>query len=188
MDINVKSDWYDLEGFLEGKSSLLPIEIKELGDVKGKSLLHLQCHFGMDTLSWARKGAIVTGVDFSDKAIELAKELSNELNITARFIQANIYDIPNIIKEKFDIVFTSYGVLCWLPDLVKWAKVINFCLKPGGTFYIIDGHPFGALIDEKVEKRFQVGFNYFTKGRPTQWNEDRTYADPNVKLKHITNY
>lgn len=188
VDINLESEWYDLEGFLEGKTALLPIEIEELGGVSGKTLLHLQCHFGIDTLSWVRKGAKVTGVDFSDKAIELAKELSKELKIPARFVQANVYDIPKILKEKFDIVFTSYGVLCWLPDLIKWAEVINFCLKPGGTFYIIEGHPFGALVDEKVEKRFQVGFNYFTEGIPTQWNEEGTYADPNAKLKHMTNY
>ncbi len=188
VDINLESEWYDFKGFLEGKESLLPIEIKELGDVNGKSLLHLQCHFGMDTLSWARKGAKVTGVDFSDKAIELAKQLSKELNIPAKFIQSNVYNIPNILKEKFDIVFTSYGVLCWLPDLVKWTDVINYCLKPGGTFYIIEGHPFGSLIDEKFRKGFQVGYNYFTEGKPTQWDEDGTYADPNAKLKHITNY
>ncbi|MCK4688444.1 MAG: class I SAM-dependent methyltransferase [Candidatus Lokiarchaeota archaeon] len=173
---------------MEGKTSLLPIEIKELGDVNGKSLLHLQCHFGMDTLSWARKGAKVTGVDFSDKAIELAKQLSKELNIPAKFIQSNVYDIPNILKEKFDIVFTSYGVLCWLPDLIKWAEVIIYYLKPGCTFYIIEGHPFGSLIDENFGNSFQVVYNYFTERNPTQWDEDGTYADPNAKLKHITNY
>jgi SAM-dependent methyltransferase len=188
VDINPESEWYDLKGFVQGKTSLLPIEIEELGDVNGKSLLHLQCHFGMDSLSWARKGAKVTGVDFSDRAIELAKQLSKELKISARFIQSNIYDTPKILKEKFDIVFTSYGVLCWLPDLSKWAEVINYCLKPGGTFYIIEGHPFGSLIDEKFKESFQVGYNYFTEGNPTQWDEDGTYADHKAKLKHRTNY
>ncbi|MFX1409554.1 MAG: class I SAM-dependent methyltransferase [Promethearchaeota archaeon] len=188
VDINIISDWYDLEGFLEGKSSLLPIEIKELGDIKGKSLLHLQCHFGMDTLSWARMGAIVTGVDFSDKAIKLAKELSKELKIPAKFIQSNVYDIPRIVQEHYDIVFTSYGVLCWLPNLVKWAKIIDYCLIPGGTFYIIEGHPFGTLIDANFSEGFRVGFDYFTEGKPTQWEEDGTYADFNAKLKHKTNF
>ncbi|MFW9973572.1 MAG: class I SAM-dependent methyltransferase, partial [Candidatus Odinarchaeota archaeon] len=122
VELNAKSRLYDLEGFKSGNSSLLRIELEELGNVMGKSLLHLQCHFGMDTLSWARLGAYVTGVDFSDKAINLARDLSKELNIPARFIQANLYDIPNILHEQFDIVFTSYGTICWLPNLAKWAQ------------------------------------------------------------------
>ncbi|MHA2122091.1 MAG: class I SAM-dependent methyltransferase [Promethearchaeota archaeon] len=130
VDINAKSKLYDLEGFKSGKTSLHSLELQELGEVKGKTLLHLQCHFGMDTLSWARLGAQVTGVDFSENAISLARELSSELDIPARFIQSNLYNIPVAIKEKFDIVYTSYGVLCWLPDLLKWAQVISSCLKP----------------------------------------------------------
>ena len=134
--INAKSKFYDLDGFKSGKSSLLPITRKEIGNVDGKTLLHLQCHFGMDTLSLARLGAKVTGVDFSNKAIKLARQLSEELNIPAKFIETNIYDIPDILHEKFDVVFTSDGVICWLPDLYKWAEIIDYCLKPGGTFYI----------------------------------------------------
>jgi len=187
VDINAKSRLYDLEGFKSGSISLLPIELEELGDVVGKSLLHLQCHFGMDTLSWARLGADVTGIDFSDKAISLAKSLSRELNIPARFINTNIYNIPNVINENFDIVFTSYGVLCWLPNLEKWAQIVNDCLKPGGIFYIIDGHPFGSLIDEKSEA-FKVGFNYFAEGKPIYWEESVAYADPSAKLKNQACY
>jgi SAM-dependent methyltransferase len=187
VNINAKSKLYDLEGFKSGKTSLLPIELKELGDVKGKSLLHLQCHFGMDTLSWARLGAIVTGVDFSEKAIMLARELSVELDIPGRFIHSNIYDIPEIIDEKFDIVYTSYGVLCWLPDMVKWAQIINLCLKPNGIFYVIDSHPFGFLIDEKQEP-FKVGYNYFTRGEPIYWEEGESYADPNAELENQASY
>lgn len=183
VDINAKSRSYDLEGFKSGKTSLFPIELEELGDVSGKSLLHLQCHFGMDTLSWARLGAKVTGVDFSDKAINLAKTLSKELSITARFINANIYDIPDILNEKFDIVFTSYGTICWLPDLEKWAEIISNCLKFNGVFYIIDGHPFGFIIDEN-QKPFKVGFNYFSEGNPVYFDEGGAYADPNAELKN----
>jgi len=186
-EINAKSRVYDLEGFKTGKTSLLSIELEELGDVNGKTLLHLQCHFGMDTLSWARLGAKVTGVDFSDKAIILAKELSKELDIPARFINANVYDLLNILNEQFDIVFTSYGVLCWLPDLEKWAQTINSCLKPGGTFYVIDGHPFGILIDEK-QQPFKVGFNYFPDGKPLYWEEEAAYADPSTELINKVSY
>ena len=185
--INAKSKTYDLDGFKAGKTSLYPIELKELGDVDGKSLLHLQCHFGMDTLSWARLGAKVTGIDFSNNAIALAMELSRELNIPAKFIVSNVYDIPNKISEKFDIVYTSYGVLCWLPDMKKWAKIINHCLKPGGMFYIIDSHPFGFLIDENQEP-FKVGYNYFNYDKPIYWDEGPAYADPTAELKHQASY
>ena len=187
VDINAKSKLYDLEGFRSGKTSLLSIELEEIGDVKGKTLLHLQCHFGMDTLSWARLGADVTGVDFSDKAIMLAKSLSEELALPATFIESNIYNIPQIIDKKFDIVFTSYGVLCWLPDLAKWAQVISYCLNPRGMFYIIDSHPFGFLLDEKQEP-FNLGYNYFTNGEPIYWNEGPAYSDPDAKLKNQASY
>ena len=110
--INAESKSYNLDGFKSGKSSLFPIERKEIGDVEGKTLLHLQCHFGMDTLSFARMGAKVTGVDFSDKAIAFARQLRDELEIPADFVKANIYDIPDILEDKFDIVFTSNGVIC----------------------------------------------------------------------------
>ncbi|MCW4033099.1 MAG: class I SAM-dependent methyltransferase [Candidatus Bathyarchaeota archaeon] len=187
VDINAKSKWYDLEGFREGKTSLLSIEREELGDVRGKSLLHLQCHFGMDTLSWARLGADVTGIDFSDRAIELAKCLSEELNIPATFIHSNVYDVSKKLQKKFDIVFTSYGVLCWLPDMVRWAQVVSHCLKPGGIFYVIDSHPFGFLIDENQEV-FRIGYNYFTNGEPTYWDKGEAYADPNANLKNQASY
>jgi len=122
--------------FRNGEVHLYPIEIEEVGDVRGKSLLHLQCHFGMDTMSWARLGADVTGLDFSDNAIETARQISAELEIPARFVCSNIYDAPNVLSEKFDIVFTSYGALCWLPDLKKWGEVVAHFVKPGGIFYI----------------------------------------------------
>ena len=187
VDINTKAKSYDLEGFMSGQTSLLAIELEELGDVKCKSLLHLQCHFGMDTLSWARLGARVTGVDFSDKAISFARELSNKLKIPAKFIESNIYDIPKVLDEKFDIVFTSYGTICWLPNIVKWAQIISNCLKLGGIFYIIDGHPFGFIIDEKQEP-FKVGFNYFSEGNPVFFDEGGTYADPLANLKNQASY
>ncbi|MFX1504296.1 MAG: class I SAM-dependent methyltransferase [Promethearchaeota archaeon] len=187
VDINAKSKSYDLEGFKSGKTSLHPIELEEVGNVKGKSLLHLQCHFGMDTLSWARLGAHVTGVDFSDEAINLARKLKNELNIPAKFIMSNIYEIPQVLNRKFDIVFTSYGTICWLPNLVKWAQIISDCLKPGGIFYIIDGHPFGFLIDEKQEP-FNIGFNYFPKGKPLIFEEGCAYADSSADLKNKAAY
>ena len=146
--VHAASDFYDLEGFKAGHITLTDIERREVGDVSGKTLLHLQCHFGQDTMSWSRLGAIATGVDFSDAAIELAQSLNDDLGLTARFIHSNIYDLPDALDERFDIVFTSYGVLNWLPDLDRWAKVIYKFLKPSGTFYIIEFHPFADVFEQ----------------------------------------
>ncbi len=177
---HLKSKFYDLEGFTNGKTSLLPTELRELTDLEGKTLLHLQCHFGMDTLSWARDhGAIVTGIDFSKQAIDKAQELSSSLKIPATFVQANVYDIPKVISEQFDVVFTSYGVLCWLPDLTQWAEVVSLCLKSGGLFYIVESHPYGEMLDERFSDRVSLGYPYVSKeGIPFRWDEDGTYADP----------
>ena len=139
--IHVNSRMYRLPEFKAGENVLMPIELSEVGDVLGKSLLHMQCHFGLDTMSWSRLGANVTGVDFSDKAIALARSISAELKIPARFLQSNIYDAPDILHEQFDIVFTSYGALCWLPDIRRWAEIAAGFVKPGGFFYIAEFHP-----------------------------------------------
>ena len=125
---------HDTDGFKKGSSSLTTIELNELGDVKGKSLLHLQCHFGMDTMSWEREGAIVTGVDLSDEAIKLANEIKKEIKSSAEFICCNVYDLKKHLDKKFDIVFPSYGTIGWLPNLDVWANIVSHFLKPGGIF------------------------------------------------------
>ncbi|HLL43525.1 MAG TPA: methyltransferase domain-containing protein [Segetibacter sp.] len=149
--IHKVSEFYDVLSFKAGKSSLNAIELEEVGNVSEKTLLHLQCHFGMDTLSWAREGADVTGIDISNQAIDYAKELSKELNIPARFICCNIYDLPIHLEKKFDTVFTSYGAVGWLPCLDKWASIINYFLKPGGAFYIIEFHPVVWMMDDNFK-------------------------------------
>src|SRR5688500_15473841 len=138
---HVASEFYDVASFKAGRNTLLPVELAEVGDVAGRTILHLQCHFGMDTLSWARLGAVVTGVDFSAPAIEHARALAAELRIEARFIESNIYELPLKLDERFDIVFASYGVTVWLPDFAAWAKVAAHFVKPGGFLYLLDGHP-----------------------------------------------
>ena len=169
------SDFYDLDSFKRGRSSLKPLEVEEVGDVRGKSLLHLQCHFGQDTLSWARLGAKVTGVDFSDEAVNLARALASELNIPARFVRSNVYDLPRVLDEQFDIVFTSYGVLAWLPDLDAWAEVVAHFLKPGGFFYIAEFHPLlGMLNDEGTAFEYP----YFHRPQPTEIESRGSYAGP----------
>src|SRR5438067_5957834 len=167
--INAASANYDVAGFKAGKLSLNRIEREELGDVAGKSLLHLQCHFGLDSLSWARLGAAVTGVDFSDKAIALARSLSEETGIPATFVQSNIYDLADNLTGQFDIVFTSYGVLWWLPDLAGWAKVVSHFLKPGGTFLLVEAHPIASMFDPDDPSELKVKYPYFPSREPLKF-------------------
>ncbi len=145
--IHSKSAMYNLDAFKKGKTSLMPYEIDALGDVKGKSLLHLQCHFGQDTLSWSRAGAKCTGIDLSDEGIALAQQLNDELGLDAKFTQCNVLETSAHVKETFDIVFTSYGVIGWLPDLKPWGKMISERLTSGGTFYMVEFHPIVWMFD-----------------------------------------
>jgi SAM-dependent methyltransferase len=146
-------------------------------------MLHLQCHFGMDTLSWARLGAKVTGVDFSARAIEQARALAAELKIEARFIESNIYELPSKFDERFDIVFASYGVTVWLPDFAAWAKVAARFVMPGGFIYLLDGHPAMGMLDFDRPLPAIKG-SYFDRA-PQVWQGEGTYATAE-KLDHNT--
>ncbi len=179
-DVHMKSAFYNLDKFKAGSTSLNPIEIHELGDVSGKKLLHLQCHFGMDTISWSRLGAITTGLDFSDKAITAAKNLASELGANSQFVCSNVYDAGLHITDKFDIVFTSYGTIGWLPDLDRWAAVIVERLKPGGIFYMVDFHPIVWMFDEEFS---YFKYPYFNTGEPIEEENSGTYADREADLK-----
>jgi SAM-dependent methyltransferase len=175
--IHARSEFYDVEGFKKGKCTLHSIELEEMGDVTGKSLLHLQCHFGLDTLSWGRRGAKATGVDFSEEAIKTAQKLSSETDIKAKFIRADIYRLPEVLKGKFDIVFTSAGVLAWLPDLKRWAEIIAHFLKPKGVFYIREFHPFKMVFDDSSGVTdLKVRWSYFHRPQPMKWKMG-DYAD-----------
>ena len=151
------SEFYNVAGFLNGETSLREIELSELADVAGRSLLHLQCHFGLDTLSWARLGAKCTGVDISPVAIEKARYLNEQSELDAKFVCNDVYSFKRDTSEPFDIVFTSYGAICWLPDLDKWAKVISSNLGLGGTFYMAEFHPIYDLFS---------GYAYFGNDKP----------------------
>jgi SAM-dependent methyltransferase len=172
------SDFYDLPGFKAGKSSLRPIERAELTDVAGRSLLHLQCHFGLDTLSWARKGALVTGVDFSDQSIALAQSLSTDLAIPATFVCADVEHLPNVLSGQFEIVFSSYGVLPWLRDLRRWAEVIAHFLTPGGIFYLVDDHPMMRTLGTNEAGALTVAHPYFFTEEPSRIAARGSYAAP----------
>ena len=187
--IHKDSDFYELKEFKEGMNKLHDLEREELGDITGKSVLHLQCHFGMDTLSLERLGAEVTGVDFSEEGIRTAEEIRDELGMKAEFVLSDIYSLPLKLDKKFDIVFTSYGVLLWLPDLDKWAKMISHFLKDDGFFYIAEMHPFGYVFDNSSEvKDLEVKYPYFKKPEPLVFAEDGTYADINAKKTNKTTY
>lgn len=185
--IHPKTDFYDVESFLDGESTLLPIEREELDDVSGTDLLHLQCHFGLDTLSWAREGATVTGVDFATRAVETARELATEagLDDRASFVEANVYDLPEVHDARYDVVFTSYGVLGWLPDVEAWAEVVAEFLRPGGVFYLAEIHPFTNVLHWEFDGevgRFE--FPYSTADSPITLEGDGTYADAEVDMEH----
>lgn len=160
----------DVARFRATGSSLRPIERAELGDVAGKSLLHLQCNMGCDTLSWARLGARVTGVDLSDTAVERAQALAAEANLPARFLQSDLYTLPDTLDEQFDIVYTSYGALCWLPDLTRWAEVVARYVRPGGIVYMVEMHPTGTMFSgapsDDAGQRFQIANPYFHTADP----------------------
>lgn len=159
--IHASSAFYDVESFKKGRITLNHIERSEVGDVSGKTLLHLQCHFGMDTMSWSRLGAKATGIDFSDAAIDLARSLNHEVGVDARFIRSNVYDLPEVLEEEFEVVFTSIGVLSWLPDLEGWASVIHNFLRPGGVFYILDRHPLMGMLRESETGDICPANSYF---------------------------
>ena len=186
--IHANSEEYDLKGFLTGKTSLHPVELDALGNVEGKDLLHLQCHFGLDTISWARLGAKATGVDFSETAIELARELANRVGTDAQFICSNIYDLPNVHVAKYDIVFTSFGVLCWLADIKEWARIIAHYLKPGGTFLIVEGHPIFWIFDNDHPSELKIKYPYWHSEEPLSYDEDGTYVDSEVVLENKRGY
>lgn len=175
-----ETDFYDVEAFLNGESSLRRLEREEL-DIADRRLLHLQCHFGMDTLSWVRNEGVAhaTGVDFSPTAIETARELRDEIGLTperAGFVESDIYELPSNLDESFEVVFTSYGTIYWLPDLGRWADVVATHLEPGGTFYIADGHPLtNPFAYESTAESLQVAHPYFNTEAVTE-EFDGSYA------------
>ncbi|MFC2123774.1 class I SAM-dependent methyltransferase [Bacteroidota bacterium] len=178
-EIHVKSDFYDQESFEKGRSSLNEIELNLLGNISGKSILHLQCHFGQDTLSLARMGASVTGVDISDKSIDFAKDTAKKLSIESEFVCCNVLDIDKYITGSYDIVFTSYGTIGWLPELSLWGKLINQFLKPGGSLILVEFHPMIWMFDDELN---DIAHSYFNRGAIVEEYEG-TYADPDSKVK-----
>jgi SAM-dependent methyltransferase len=171
--IHVASAFYDVDGFLAGNSTLRAFELEEMGDVEGLSLVHTQCHFGLDTLSWARRGAKVTGLDFSEPAVNAARKLAGDAGIEAEFVVSDVYKAVEALGRRFDIVYTGLGALNWLPDIDQWAQTMAALTAPNGRFYLAEFHPFsGVFADEDLTVRYP----YFHT-EPLEWDEPGTYAD-----------
>ncbi len=176
---HLSSEFYDVQGFLNGKSSLNDIELELLGDVQGKKILHLQCHIGQDSISLSRLGAEVTGIDLSDASIDAARNLAGQCGTDTRFVVSDVYALPENLAEKFDIVFTSYGTIGWLPDLSKWAQVIAHFLKPDGIFVMADFHPFVWMYDDYFK---EIAYSYFNV-EPIVETVSGTYAERDAAIE-----
>jgi SAM-dependent methyltransferase len=184
--IHETSEFYDLEGFKRGGVRLRPYELDEIGPVDGLELLHLQCHFGIDTLSWARLGARVTGADFSKAAVELARSVATEIGQPgARFVQSDLYDLPAVLEGQFDLVYTSRGVLGWLPDIRRWAEVAAHFVRPGGRFYITEIHPVANVFENEgvAPGELIVRYPYWEHAAPMSFPVVGSYADPSATVE-----
>jgi ubiquinone/menaquinone biosynthesis C-methylase UbiE len=176
---------YGIEELLSGVSRIDAIQKRELYPIAGKQLIHLQCHIGTDTLSLALDGAKVTGVDFSSKSLAIARQLATQMGIAAEFIEANVLDLVNTITKKYDIVYTSKGVLSWINDIDRWAETVAFLLKPRGIFYIMELHPISYMFDDTIEADLRIKYPYFHNTEPIYFNDDqpdysnRTYVPIN---------
>lgn len=182
--IHIASDFYDVPSFLNGRNTLGTVEREALGDVAGKRILHLMCHFGLDTISLARMGATVTGIDFSSLSIEAANRFTQELKMESQchFIRADVHDFQNHLDEQYDIVFTSHGILEWLLELSSWSSAIAKCLKTTGFFYMIEIHPISLIFDE-LEKDLRVGNSYFMADRDLTLFDTSDYTDRSFQPK-----
>jgi SAM-dependent methyltransferase len=176
--IHRTSRFYDVEGWLRDAPGPPSREVEAIGDVKEKTLLHLQCHFGMDTLRWARAGATVTGLDYSSAAIKEAVSLADRAGLSDRasFVCANVYDAPRALSgQRFDVIYVSLGSLCWLPDVSAWGRIVAELLRPGGRFYLHDVHPLSQCFDDDGNR---VIYSYFEEPEdPYVSDEASTYTD-----------
>jgi len=186
--IHERSEFYDVEGWKAGRRPLRDFVVDEVGDVAGKDLLHLQCHFGLDTLAWAQRGARVTGVDFSERAITLARSLAVETRLEARFVHADVLELDRVLDGDFEVVFTSFGVLWWLPDLTRWARVAARFVRPGGMLYLAEFHPFSQVMDDGDVTAPTLFHPYFPSPEPLVFPTQGSYADPDATVEQPVEY
>jgi SAM-dependent methyltransferase len=172
--IHVRSAHYDVDGFRAGGPGLYDFEVEQVGPVAGLDLVHLQCHFGLATLDWARRGARVTGLDFAPSAIATARDLAADLGLEARFEVGDLHDAPAVLGTTYDVVHTGLGALCWLPDIDRWAAVVAALLRPGGFLHLSEFHPVTEIM---ADDALVPTFGYFG-GEPIPWEQGGSYADP----------
>lgn len=176
---HIESDFYDNESFLKGRNTLNEAELISLGNIEGKSIIHLQCHFGQDTLSMARMGAKTLGVDISPESIRIGRQLNEQLGLDTQFVCCNVLDTLDHVTDKFDIVFVTYGATCWLPDLKPWAEIVSTLLKPNGILYYHEFHPTFYIIDDKKKK---IGYPYYNTGAMVETHKG-SYTDGSSELE-----
>jgi SAM-dependent methyltransferase len=183
VEVHFRSPFYRVRRFLAGEEVLLPIESEEIGPIAGRRLLHLQCHFGLDTLSLARRGSRATGLDFAPNAIAKARELSALAQVAARFVEGGVYDAPQLIPERFEIVYVTWGAICWLPDIRRWAGVVAEMLEPDGFLYLLEGHPSALALEQTAaDGPILPSYDYFQGTAPLIFRDEGTYADPKAKI------
>lgn len=181
--------YYRIAEFRAGADTLTPIETAELGDVSGLRVLHLQCHLGLDTLSLARRGADVTGLDFSATAIGMARQLASEVGLPATFIEGDVHDVRDLVAGAFDLVFATWGVFCWIPDPGRWIRNAAAMLNPGGRLYIADDHPTAAQLEEEPgpdgQPRLVVSKPWRTAAdAPVAYHVSESYTGDPARIDH----
>lgn len=188
---HIAPDGYDVAGLLAAPDRLTAVvrhDAALLGDVDGLDLLHLQCHIGTDTLSWARLGATATGVDFSPKALEAARRFAADAHVDITYVECDLYDAPSHVAGDFDLVYTSVGTICWLPDIRAWAEVAAGFVRPGGRFFIRDGHPMlYALDDDRTDGVYAVRYDYLDRPQPNRFDQSTSY-EGSTTLQHSVHF
>jgi len=189
-DIHVEDSTgaYAIERLVAGEDVLFPIEAGEIGDLSGQKVLHLQCHIGVDTLCLARRGARVTGLDFSRRALDHAQDLAARTGLQAEFVQGDVYDAPELVGNDFDLVYATWGTINWLPDVFRWGAVLASVLKPSGRLYFAECHP-GLAVLEEVNGRLEPTFNYRTPSSvPLEFRPSQTYTGDPRQLANNLNF
>jgi SAM-dependent methyltransferase len=190
--IHIGSAFYDVASFRSGERPvrLTDFEREEVGSVEGKTLLHLQCHFGLDTLSWARLGAIVTGVDFSEESVAAARALAADTGIPGRFVLSDVDGLPDVLDEEFDVVYTSGGVLEWLPDIASWGRVAAHFVRPGGFLYVTEIHPVAQVFENEGvgPGELRLAYPYWSHAEPLRFDVKGSYADRKAHTEGLVEY
>jgi 2-polyprenyl-3-methyl-5-hydroxy-6-metoxy-1,4-benzoquinol methylase len=183
--LHASTEYYDLPGVVAGRDDLRPWEDAELGPIDGLDLIHLQCHIGTDTVALARRGAKVVGLDFSASSLGIADQLAMDCGLHIDWVQSDVHEAATVLAgRQFDVVYTGYGALGWLPDLDAWAQVVHDLLRPGGILYVAEIHPmWGTVIEDgRTVCQDAIGADW------ARYDEDGSYADPEAHLDHTVSY